>query len=60
MVAWFETSQSCISLSTLALGMWTMETEHDGNPEAADDWDAAIIDIPSALWLFGIRTVEEA
>jgi hypothetical protein len=40
--------------------MWTRETEHDGNSEATDDRDAAIINISAALWLFGIRTVEEA
>ena len=37
----------------------TKETEHDGNPEAADDRDAATITISSALWLIGIRSVEE-
>jgi hypothetical protein len=40
--------------------MWTTETEHDGNPEATDDRDAAIIKVLAALWLLGIRTVEEA
>jgi hypothetical protein len=40
--------------------MWTIETEHDGNPEAADDWDAAMVNISSALWFSGIRAVEEA
>jgi hypothetical protein len=40
--------------------MWTIETEYDGNPEHADEWDAAMVNISSALWFFGIRTVEEA
>jgi hypothetical protein len=40
--------------------MCTIEKEHDGNPEAADDWDAAMVSISSALWFLGIRTVEEA
>jgi hypothetical protein len=40
--------------------MWTIEKEHEGNPEVADDWDAAMDNISSVLWFFGIRTVGEA